>query len=102
MVNINRIEEVLHMPKFVIERTIPGAGSLSPAELHSISCKSNSVLADMSPRAQWIQSYVTADKLYCEYIADDAETVFEHARIGGFPADSVNQVVTIIDPTTGE
>ena len=90
------------MPKFVIERNIPGAGSLSQAELHSIACKSNAVLADMGSRAQWLQSYVTGDKLYCVYIGDDAEAIYEHARTGGFPADAVNEVVEIIDPTTGE
>ena len=90
------------MPKFVIERTVPGAGSLSAAELHSISAKSNAVLADMAPRAQWQHSYVTADKIYCVYLAEDEAAVFEHARCGGFPADSVSQVATTIDPTTGE
>ena len=90
------------MPKYVIERELPGAGALSPAELHTIAAKSNQVLADMGPRAQWVQSYVTADKLYCVYIAPDADMVIEHARCGGFPADSVNLVSTVIDPTTGE
>jgi hypothetical protein len=90
------------MPKFVIERTLPGAGNLTGDELHSISKKSNEVLADMAPRAQWLQSYVTADKLYCVYVADDEAAVREHAKCGGFPADSVAQVSTIIDPTTGE
>jgi hypothetical protein len=90
------------MPKFVIERTVPGAGSLTASELQAISCKSNEVLASMAPRAQWQQSYVTEDKLYCVYVAEDAEAVLEHARAGGFPADAVNQVSTVIDPTTGE
>ena len=90
------------MPKFVIERNIPGAGSLTQAELHSIACKSNAVLADMAPRAQWLESFVTADKLYCVYIGEDAEAIREHARIGGFPADVVSEVVEMIDPTTGE
>ena len=90
------------MPKFVIERTLPGAGKLSAAELHTISSKSNQVLSDMAPRAQWLQSYVTDDKIYCVYIAEDAKTVREHAKAGGFPADSVNLVSTVIDPTTGE
>lgn len=90
------------MPKYVIERTIPGAGNLSADELHSISAKSNSVLADMAPRAQWQHSYVTTDKIYCVYVADDEATVREHADGGGFPADSVALVSTIIDPTSGE
>jgi hypothetical protein len=90
------------MPKYVIERELPGAGSLTPAELHSISAKSNQVLADMAPRAQWLQSYVTGDKLYCVYIADDEATVREHAHCGGFPVNAVNLVSTVIDPTTGE
>ena len=90
------------MPMFVIERNLPGAGSLSPAELHTISAKSNQVLADMAPRAQWQHSYVTADKLYCVYLAEDEAAVREHADCGGFPADAVNRVSTTIDPTTGE
>jgi hypothetical protein len=90
------------MPKFVIERELPGAGSLSTAELHSISAKSNQVLADMAPRAQWLHSYVTGDKVYCVYIADDEAAVREHAECGGFPANVVNQVSSTIDPTTGE
>jgi hypothetical protein len=90
------------MPRFVIERSIPGAGTLSGEELHDISAKSNGVLAEMAPRAQWIQSFVTDDKIYCLYLADDAETVREHARCGGFPADSVTMVRAVIDPTTGE
>ncbi len=90
------------MPKYVIERTIPGAGALSPGELHDISCTSNGVLSEMAPRAQWVQSYVTDDKIYCVYVADDADTVREHAARGGFPADSVAMVRATIDPTTGE
>jgi hypothetical protein len=90
------------MPKFVIERELPDAGSLSAAELHSISAKSNQVLADMAPRAQWLESFVTSDKLYCVYIAEDEVAVREHAECGGFPANAVNQVTTIIGPTTGE
>ena len=90
------------MPKYVIERTLPGAGALTSDELHAISGKSNQVLADMQGRAQWLQSYVTGDKLYCVYIADDAEAVREHAQAGGFPCDTVNEVASIIDPTTGE
>ncbi len=90
------------MPKFMIERNLPGAGTLSADELHDISATSNRVLADMAPRAQWVQSFVTDDKIYCVYLADDAETVREHARCGGFPADSVATVRAVIDPTTGE
>ncbi len=89
------------MPQYVIERDLPGAGQLTADELHSISAKSNEVLASMSPRAEWQHSYVTADKIYCVYIADDEETVREHARLGGFPANSVAQVNSIINPATG-
>lgn len=90
------------MPKFIIEREIPGAGTLSPQELQAISQKSCSVLEQMGPRIQWQESYVTADKVYCVYIAADEETVREHARLGGFPANAVNRVASRIDPTTSE
>jgi hypothetical protein len=90
------------MPKFVIERTLPGAGKLTVDELQGISQKSVEVLDGMAGRAQWLQSYVTDDKIYCVYIADDAETVAEHAKAGGFPCDSAARVSTIIDPTTAE
>ena len=90
------------MPKFVIEREIPGAGKLSPAELHAISQKSCGVLSTMGPKIQWLQSYVTDNKIYCVYIAPDEATVREHARQGGFPANSVAKVMTVIDPTTSE
>jgi len=90
------------MPKYVIERQIPQAGNLSPQELQSISQKSCGVLQDMGPQIQWLQSYVTADKIYCIYIAPNEDAVREHARLGGFPADSVTEVKTIIDPTTAE
>jgi hypothetical protein len=89
------------MPKFVIEREIPGAGKLSAAELQSISQKSCDVLRGL-PALQWVQSYVTDDKIYCVYIAPDAEAVREHARRGGFPANSVSVVRAMIDPTTAE
>jgi hypothetical protein len=89
------------MPRYLIEREIPGAGTLSPQELHDISSKSNQVLATMAPRAQWVHSYVTDDKIYCVYIADDEQTVREHAECGGFPADVVATVHSIIDPITG-
>jgi hypothetical protein len=90
------------MPKFVIERNIPGAGKLTSQELHAISQKSCSVLNGMGPKIQWVQSYVTDDKVYCVYVAPDAETVREHARQGGFPANQVSVVRSIIDPTTAE
>jgi hypothetical protein len=90
------------MPKFVIEREINGAGKLPKQELQAISQKSCGVLKSMGPQIQWLQSYVTDDKIYCVYIAPDAETVREHARQGGFPANVVSRVRTIIDPTTAE
>ena len=90
------------MPQYVIERNLPGAGALSGDELHTISKKSNDVLADMAPRAQWQHSYVTGDKIYCVYIAEDEAAVREHADCGGFPADAVNRVTTVINPVTGE
>jgi hypothetical protein len=90
------------MPKFVIEREIPGAGKLSAADLHAISQKSCGVLQNMGPKIQWLQSYVTDNKIYCVYIAPDEATVREHAKQGGFPANSVAKVMTVIDPTTSE
>jgi hypothetical protein len=94
--------EEAEMPKYVIERELPGAGQLSADELHSISGKSNTVLADMAPRAQWQHSYVTTDKIYCVYVADDEAAVLEHAQSGGFPADVISKVSSVIDPVTGE
>jgi hypothetical protein len=90
------------MPKFVIERDIPGAGKMSSQELHAIAQKSCSVLTAMGPQIQWVQSYVTDDKIYCVYIAPDAAAVRAHARQGGFPANQVSQVRSVIDPTTAE
>jgi hypothetical protein len=90
------------MPRFIIEREIPGAGALSTADLHGISQKSCSVLQEMGPQVQWVRSHVTADKIYCEYIAPDEASIREHARRGGFPANAVNRVATTIDPTTAE
>jgi len=90
------------MPKFLIERTIPGAGALSPAQLQVISQKSCGVLREMGPAVQWVHSYVTADKVYCVYIAEDADAVQEHADCAGLPADLISQVSTIIGPVTGE
>ncbi|MBA8889623.1 hypothetical protein FHW12_003869 [Dokdonella fugitiva] len=90
------------MPKYVIERDIPGAGRLSAQELQAISQKSCSVLGSLGPSIQWLQSYVTGDRIYCVYIAPSEALVREHARQGGFPANRVSEVVTIIDPTTAE
>jgi hypothetical protein len=90
------------MPKYVIERNIPGAGNLKPEELHAISQKSCGALSNMGPKIQWMHSYVTADKIYCVYIAPDEATVREHAMQGGFPANSISEVKAIIDPTTAE
>jgi hypothetical protein len=90
------------MPKFVIERDIPEAGKLSPAQLQAISQKSCGVLRDMGPRIQWVHSYVTDDKIYCVYLAPDEETVRRHAEQGGFPANRISQVRSVIDPTTAE
>ncbi len=90
------------MPKFVIEREIPGAGNLSEQELKAVSQTSCQVLRELGPQVQWLQSYVTADKIYCVYIAPDEELVREHARLGGFPANSVSRVMNVIDPTTAE
>lgn len=90
------------MPKYVIERELPGAGNLSPQELQGISQTSCSVLGELGPQIQWVQSYVTNDKIYCIYIAPNAELVREHARQGGFPANSVQEVKVVIDPTTAE
>ena len=89
------------MPKYVIERELPGLGMLSADELRAIAQKSNEVLATLAPRVQWQQSYVTDDKMYCVYIADDEDGVREHARGGGFPANNVARVATVIDPSTG-
>jgi len=90
------------MPKFVIEREIPSAGKLSPQELRSISQKSCAVLRNLGPQIQWVQSYITGDKLYCVYIAPNREMVQEHAKQGGFPADRISEVTSVIDPTTAE
>ena len=90
------------MPKFVIEREIPGAGKLAPQELKAISQKSCSVLQDLGPKIQWLHSFVTDHKIYCVYIAPDEETVRLHARQGGFPANNVARVHSVIDPITAE
>jgi len=90
------------MPKYLIEREIPGAGKLSPAELQQISQKSCGVLNEMGPKIQWLHSYVTDDKIYCVYIAPNEDAVREHASQGGFPANRVSQIASVIDPTTAE
>ena len=90
------------MPKFVIERKLPGAGKLSAGEAKAVAQKSCGVLRDMGPQIQWVQNYVTDDKIYCVYVAPDAEAIREHAKRGGFPANVVSRVRTIIDPTTAE
>jgi hypothetical protein len=90
------------MPKFVIEREISEAGKLSPEQLQAISQTSCGVLREMGPQIQWIQSYVTDDKIYCVYIAPDENTIRRHAQQGGFPANRVSQVRSMIDPTTAE
>jgi len=90
------------MPKYLIEREIPNAAALSPADLKAISQKSCGVLQQLGPSIQWVQSYVTEDKITCVYIAPNAEIIREHARLGGFPADKVLEVTTVIDPTTAE
>ena len=88
------------MPRYVIERDIPGAGKLKGAELKAISQKSCTVLGGMGPQIQWVQSYVTGDKVYCVYIAPNADMIREHARQGGFPANRIAEVRSVIDPTT--
>ena len=90
------------MPKYVIEREIPGAGDLTAEQLKSISQTSCGVLRKLGPEIQWVHSYVTGNKIYCIYIAPNAEMVREHAKLGGFPANSVEEVTTVIDPTTAE
>ena len=90
------------MPKYVIERELPGAGKLSAEELHDISAKSNKVLSGLGPDIRWLQSFVTEDKIYCVYVAPDEDMILEHARCGGFPANVVTKVSTVIDPSTGE
>jgi hypothetical protein len=88
------------MPKFLIERNIPGAGKLTPEELKAVSQKSCSVLRSMGPQIEWVESYVSADKITCVYNAASAEMIYEHAREGGFPADAVLEIQTIISPAT--
>jgi hypothetical protein len=90
------------MPKFVIERQIPGAGQFTPGDLKAISQKSCGVLSSLGPQIQWIQSYVTGDRIYCVYQAPNEEMVRRHAELGGFPANRVERVLTVIDPATAE
>jgi hypothetical protein len=90
------------VPKYVIEREIPGAGDFTPEQLKAISQTSCGVLRNLGPQIQWLHSYVTDDKIYCVYIAPDEDTVRKHAEQGGFPANRISQVRTIIDPTTSE
>lgn len=90
------------MPKYVIERNIPGAGNLTGDELKAISQRSCDVLRVMGPEIQWVQSYVAGDKIYCIYISPDEKTIREHAERGGFPANEISQITRIIDPTTSQ
>lgn len=90
------------MPKFVIERDLPGAGDLSQEQLRAVSQKSCGVLRDLGPEIQWIHSYVTQDKIYCIYIAPDEKLIREHASQGGFPANRISEIVTMIDPVSAE
>lgn len=98
----NSVSEGIHMPKYVIEREIPGAGNIGPQDMQSISQKSCSVLSELGPKVQWVESFVTDDKIYCIYIAPNKEMVLEHAQKGGFPANSIAEVKRMIDPTTAE
>jgi hypothetical protein len=90
------------MKTFIIEREIPGAGNLKPSDLQAISQKSCGVLRELGPQIQWVRSFVTQDKIYCEYLAPDEKLVREHARQGGFPANTISRVITVIDPSTAE
>ena len=90
------------MPKYIIERELPGAGDLSPQELQGIAQKSCSVLQNLGPQIQWVESYVAADKIYCVYIAASEDMIRAHAQQGGFPANRISEIKTTIDPTTAE
>ncbi|CAL1239634.1 DUF4242 domain-containing protein [Candidatus Methylocalor cossyra] len=90
------------MPKYLIERDIPGAGQLTAEELKGISQKSCSILHRLGPEIQWVESYVTGDKIYCVYIAPNPELIRQHAEEGGFPANRIAEIKTVIDPTTSE
>src|SRR5262245_7756416 len=97
-----QIKGRIAMPKYVIERVVPGASKMTPLELKSMSQRSCNVLNELGPQIQWVHSYVTDNKIYCVYIAPNEELVHEHARLGGFPENHVAQVKTVIDPTTSE
>ncbi len=88
------------MPKYLIERELPGAGQLDAAELQAVARKSNKIIAELGPEIRWLTSYVTDDKIYCVYVAPDEDILQEHARCGGFPADKISRVATVIDPST--
>jgi len=90
------------MPRFVIERDLPGAGSLTPEQLQAVSQKSCTVLQNLGPQIQWVQSYVTGDKIYCIYIAPSEDMIRAHAQQGGFPANRISEIKSVIDPTTAE
>jgi len=90
------------MPRFVIERELPGAGDLSTEQLQAISQKSCSVLRELGPEIQWVESYVTGDKIYCIYVAPNEQLIRQHAQSGGFPANRIAQVKAVISPTTAE
>jgi Protein of unknown function (DUF4242) len=90
------------LPKYLIEREVPGAGKLSPEQLKGLSQKSCGVLNNLGPQIQWIHSYVTGDKIYCVYLSPNENLIREHARLGGFPANSISEIKTIIDPSTAE
>jgi hypothetical protein len=90
------------MPKFLIEREIPGAGNLNTGQLRDVAQKSCGVLRDLGPEIQWVQSYVTGDKVYCVYVAPNEEIIREHAERGGFPANKISLIKSVIDPTTAE
>jgi hypothetical protein len=90
------------MPRFLIERDIPGAGSMSADDVSTVATRSNQVLAEMAPRAQWVQSFVASDKVYCVYLAEDEAALREHAERVGVPVTAVNEITSVIDPTTGQ
>jgi hypothetical protein len=90
------------VPKYLIERELPGAGELSASELQAISRQSNKIIAELGPEIRWLTSYVTDDKLYCVYVAPDEDILQEHARCGGFPVGAIRRVSTVIDPSTGD
>lgn len=90
------------MPKYVVEREIPGAGKLTPAELKAVAQKSCVVLREMGPQIQWVESFVTDDKIYCVYLARNEEAIREHAQRGGFPANRIAEIRRVIDPATAE